>query len=151
MVQRPLVGQGLHIIEASRSHSGAPHSVGLLWTSDRPVADTLPTTHNPHMIQTSMLWRDLNPKSQKKERPRIHALDRGPTGTSILLIYRQINFYAKINDKFSYILYNILIVSQYLRIWQGLRSSSSHPTNLACITLQNLLLSEMLFTDIYII
>jgi len=30
MVQRPLVGQGLLIIETSRSHSDTPHSVGLL-------------------------------------------------------------------------------------------------------------------------
>ena len=29
-----------HIIEASRSHSDAPHSVGLIWTSDRPEAKT---------------------------------------------------------------------------------------------------------------
>jgi hypothetical protein len=35
MTQQPLVGQGLRIIEASRSHS-----VGLLWTSDKPVAET---------------------------------------------------------------------------------------------------------------
>jgi hypothetical protein len=34
------VGQGLRITEASRSHSDTPHSVGLLWTSDRPVAET---------------------------------------------------------------------------------------------------------------
>ena len=40
VAQQPLMGQGLHIIETSRSHSGTPHSVGLLWTSDRPNADT---------------------------------------------------------------------------------------------------------------
>jgi hypothetical protein len=34
------VGQGLLIIEASRSHSDTPHSVGLLWTSDQPDAET---------------------------------------------------------------------------------------------------------------
>jgi hypothetical protein len=28
------------IIEASRFHSDTPHSVGLLWTSDQPVAET---------------------------------------------------------------------------------------------------------------
>jgi hypothetical protein len=33
MAQQPLVGQGLLIIEASRSHSDTPHSVGLLWAS----------------------------------------------------------------------------------------------------------------------
>ena len=30
----PPVGQGLLIIEASRSHSEIPHSVGLLWAID---------------------------------------------------------------------------------------------------------------------
>jgi hypothetical protein len=40
MVQQSLVGQGLLIIEASRSHSDTSHSVGLLWTSDQPNAET---------------------------------------------------------------------------------------------------------------
>jgi hypothetical protein len=40
MAQQPLLGQGPLIIEASRSHSDTPHSVGLLWTSDQPVAET---------------------------------------------------------------------------------------------------------------
>jgi hypothetical protein len=40
MARQPLVGQGLLIIEASRSHSDTPHSVGLLWTSDQPDAET---------------------------------------------------------------------------------------------------------------
>ena len=38
--EQPLVGQGLPIIEASRSHSDAPHSVGPLCASDQPDADT---------------------------------------------------------------------------------------------------------------
>ena len=38
--QQPLVGQGLLIIEASRSHSDTPHSVRLLWMSDQPDAET---------------------------------------------------------------------------------------------------------------
>jgi len=40
MTQQPLVGQGLLIVEASRSHSDTPHSVGLLWTSDQPYTET---------------------------------------------------------------------------------------------------------------
>jgi hypothetical protein len=40
MLQQHLVGQGLLIIEASRSHSDTPHSVGLLWTSNQPDAET---------------------------------------------------------------------------------------------------------------
>jgi hypothetical protein len=37
---QPLLGQGLLIVDASRSHSGTPHSVGLLWMSDQPTAET---------------------------------------------------------------------------------------------------------------
>jgi hypothetical protein len=40
MAQRVLFVQFLLIIEASRSHSDTPHSVGLLWTSDQPNAET---------------------------------------------------------------------------------------------------------------
>jgi hypothetical protein len=40
MVQQPPEGQGLLIIEASRSHSDTPHLVGLLWTSNQPDEET---------------------------------------------------------------------------------------------------------------
>jgi hypothetical protein len=40
MARQPLVDLGLLNIEASRSHSDTPHSVGLLWTSDQPDAET---------------------------------------------------------------------------------------------------------------
>jgi hypothetical protein len=39
MARQPVVGQGLLIVEDSRSHSDI-HRVGLLWTSDQPDADT---------------------------------------------------------------------------------------------------------------
>jgi len=41
MAEQPLVGQDL-IIEALRSRHDfdTPHSVGFLWTSDQPVAET---------------------------------------------------------------------------------------------------------------
>jgi hypothetical protein len=34
------VGQGLLITEDSQSHSDTPHSVGILWTSDKLIAQT---------------------------------------------------------------------------------------------------------------
>jgi hypothetical protein len=34
------VGQAVLISEAARSHSDTPQSVGLLWTSDQPEAET---------------------------------------------------------------------------------------------------------------
>jgi hypothetical protein len=40
MEQHRPVSQVLLIIEASWSHSDTPHSVGLLWTSDKPVVET---------------------------------------------------------------------------------------------------------------
>ena len=40
MAQEPPDGQVLLIVEASPSHSDAPHSLGLPWASDQPVAET---------------------------------------------------------------------------------------------------------------
>jgi hypothetical protein len=40
LAHEALLGQGVLIIEASRSHSDTPHSAGLLWTSDQPDAET---------------------------------------------------------------------------------------------------------------
>ena len=62
MAQQPLVGQDL-IIKASRSHSDTPHSVGLLWTSDQPVAETSTWQHTP-------LTRDRHPCSRRYSNPQ---------------------------------------------------------------------------------
>ena len=40
LAKEPPLGQGLLIHEALRSHSDTSHSVGFLWTSDQPVAET---------------------------------------------------------------------------------------------------------------
>jgi hypothetical protein len=49
------VGQGLLIIEASRSHSDTPHSIVLLWMSDQSDAEAATcTTHSTQERQTSM-------------------------------------------------------------------------------------------------
>ena len=42
MAPQSLVGRVLLTVQASRSHSNTPQSVGLHWTSDQPVAETLP-------------------------------------------------------------------------------------------------------------
>jgi hypothetical protein len=64
MVQQPLVGHGLLTVEASRSYSDTPHSVGLLWTKDKLIAETsnclritLTTDRHPCSL------RDSNPQS----------------------------------------------------------------------------------------
>ena len=40
MTRQNLADQGILIVEASRSHSDTPHSVGLLWTTDQSDAET---------------------------------------------------------------------------------------------------------------
>jgi hypothetical protein len=53
MAQQPLVDQSLLIIMASRSYSDTPYSLGLLWMSDQPGAQTSTCiTHNTHNRQT---------------------------------------------------------------------------------------------------
>jgi hypothetical protein len=72
MAQQPLVAQGLLIIEASRSHSDTPHSVGLLWTRDQPDADT-PTG------QHTTLTRDKHPCPRRDSNSQSqHASGRRP-------------------------------------------------------------------------
>jgi hypothetical protein len=63
MAQQPLVGHGLLIIEASRSHSDTPHSVGLLWKSDQPVEETYTWKH-------TKLTRDRHPCTRRDSNPQ---------------------------------------------------------------------------------
>ena len=63
------VGQGLLVIEASRSHSDTPQSVGLLWTSDQPDPQTSIWQHT-----TSMPPAGFEPTIPASERLHIHSL-----------------------------------------------------------------------------
>jgi hypothetical protein len=73
MVQQPPMGQDLLIIEASRSHSDALHSVGLLWTSDQ--VDTQTSTW-----QHTALTTDRHPCPRRDSKPKSEqASGRGPT------------------------------------------------------------------------
>jgi len=49
----------------THTHADTPHSVGILWMRDRPVAETPPyTTHNIHKRHPCTSW-DSNPQSQQ--------------------------------------------------------------------------------------
>jgi hypothetical protein len=78
MAQQPLVGQGLLIIEASRSHSLRHTTLGRTpldeWSARR--RDLYLTTHNTHKRQTSMPPTGFEPTILASERPQTHALDR---------------------------------------------------------------------------
>jgi hypothetical protein len=73
MAQQPIMGHGLLIIEASRSHSDTPHPVGLLWTSDQP-------TQRPVPDDTSIPSTNFEPAFPARERPQTDALARAATG-----------------------------------------------------------------------
>jgi hypothetical protein len=71
MAQHSLVGQGLFIIEASRSHSDTPYSVGLLWTSDQPDAETSTWQHMTFTRDRLLCPRwNPNPQSQQERSRR---------------------------------------------------------------------------------
>ena len=75
----PPVGQGLLIHEVSRSHTT---TVGLLWKSDQPFAET--STWQNTTLRTDkhpcLRW-DSKPQSQRA--PHTYALDRVATGTGM--------------------------------------------------------------------
>jgi hypothetical protein len=75
MVQQPLVGQGLLVIIASRWHSDTPHTVGLIWTSDQPDAETSGPDNAQHSQETDIHAlggiRTHNPSSRAAADPRL--------------------------------------------------------------------------------
>jgi hypothetical protein len=90
MARQPLVGQGLLIVEASRSHSDTSDSVGLLWTSDEPDADTSTwQQHNTHNRQACMPPAEFEIAVPASERPQTHALDRTATGIGMDFITKE--------------------------------------------------------------
>ena len=63
---QPLVGQGLLIIDASRSHADTPYLVGFLRTSDQSEVET--STYDTHNRQTSILPAGFEPAIPASER-----------------------------------------------------------------------------------
>jgi len=84
MVQEPPLGQGLLIIEASRSHSDTPHSVGLLWTSDQPDTETSTWQHTTITRDRCMPPKGFEPTIPVTKRPQTHEFDRAATESGSL-------------------------------------------------------------------
>ena len=85
---RPLLGQGLIIIEDSWSHlvrhththtHTHTHSVELLCTKDQPEAETSIWQHSQE--KTAMPSAGFEPTIPTSERTQVHFLDRAATGT----------------------------------------------------------------------
>jgi len=83
MAQKPLVGQGLLIIVASRTHSDTPHSVELLCTSDQPNAETSVNTKHSQETKRPRPPAGFEPSIPGSERSQTHALDCAATGIGL--------------------------------------------------------------------
>jgi hypothetical protein len=91
MAQQPLVGQGLLIIKASRSHSDTPHSVGLPWTSNQPIAETSTWQHTTLTTDRHPCPpAGFEPTIPASERPQTHALDSTAIGIGHIVICHNI-------------------------------------------------------------
>jgi hypothetical protein len=81
MAQQPLVGQGLFIIEASRSHPVRHTTLGSTPLDERSARrrDLYLTTYNTHKRQTFMHTAGFEPTIPASELPQTHAIDRAAT------------------------------------------------------------------------
>jgi len=59
--------------------------VGLLWTKDRPVAETYLTIHNIQKIQISMAPVGFEPTISVSECPQTYALERAAIGIGLII------------------------------------------------------------------
>jgi len=79
----PPLGQDVLIVSASRSHSDTTHSVGLLWKSDQPVAETSTWQHTTITRDKHPCpGRDSNPQSQQKSARRPTPSTARPLGST---------------------------------------------------------------------
>ena len=74
------VGQGLFVIEDSRSHSDTQLSVGHLWTRDRSAVQTSTWQHTLNKGQTSIPPTGFEPAISASKRPYTHVLDHEANG-----------------------------------------------------------------------
>jgi hypothetical protein len=72
-VQQLLKSQGLLVIEVSRSHSGTPHSIGLLSPTQRPVIENKQYSGETDIHDDPVRFAPAIPAN---ERSQIHALER---------------------------------------------------------------------------
>lgn len=83
MAQQPLESQGLLIYEASQSHSGAPHSVGVPRTCYQPNVETSPCNHITLTSEAPMSRAGFQSAVSAIQWPQTQALDRSANGIGL--------------------------------------------------------------------
>ena len=84
------VCHGILIREDSESQTDTPHSVALLWTRDRPVAETCLKTNNNHNRHPCLRW-DSNTQSQQTSGCRPKPYTARPLGPAFLRSYADVS------------------------------------------------------------
>jgi hypothetical protein len=124
MARQPPVGHGLPIIQASQSHSDTPQSVGLLWTSDQPYAETSTWQHTTHtrdrLPRPPTGFETAVPASKWSQ---THASNLVATGIGIFKTYKTIILRI-------YVLYCVGVTKCYVELcvlfWIGMKVYLSH-------------------------
>ena len=80
---QPPEGLGLLTVEVSGSNSDTPHSVELLWTSDRPVAENPTWQHTITRNSHPCPRRDCNPQFQQASGRRPTPWTARPLGSAL--------------------------------------------------------------------
>jgi hypothetical protein len=75
----------LFSLDHTQTHT--PQSVGLLWTRDRPVAETSTCQHKHCTRQTSMPPVGFEPTISASARPQTYALDGAATGIGCIKMF----------------------------------------------------------------
>jgi hypothetical protein len=76
------------------THNDAPQPVGLLWTSDQPVAETSTRQHTTLTPDnTPMPPAGFKSKTSADERPQNYTLDLAATGTGSFVPLQHTNFF----------------------------------------------------------
>jgi len=87
LAQQPLVGQGVLIVEAIWTHWDKPHSVGLLWMSDQPDAETSTWQHTTLTRGHPCLLPVFEPTNPAFGRPQTNAMARSQRSVRHKFVY----------------------------------------------------------------
>ena len=126
-----ILGQGFVIFEASRSHSGTPHSAGLLWTSDQSDAEASTWQHTVTRDKQPCPRAGFEPAFPTSEWPQTHSLDYAAVGIWPKPSLSSIKTFANVDECFAmYITCEILVLKQSSILahgqWRKMKLSGLH-------------------------
>jgi hypothetical protein len=117
------------------THNDTTQSVGLLWMSDQPVAETSTwQTHNTHNRQTSMSPVGFEPAIPAGDRLQTHALDRSATGIGTVALISHKNSKAVAFSQYFHN-FNVFIYIFMLHLSEGRACGDSETSDIIMLFL----------------